>query len=394
MAEGQSRSNLWGYAGSFLAGAVIGGRIMYMLDPDAGTRRRRYMQDKTCRFFRIAADAADKSVRDMKNRARGVIAQSLRSVRAEDVSDPVLEERVRSKLGRIVSHPGAIDVSASQGTVRLRGRVLERELDQLLPQLYKIRGGRRIESQFEVHQEASAHPDLQGGRESSGPLPEWKQQRWSPTARVIAGSAGVTALRVAWTAGALGFPLALAGSGFLLRALTNKPVRGALGVTRDKSGIELEKTMEIQAPVEQVYGFWANPESFSRIMSHVKEVKKIGDGLYHWTVSGPAGVSVSWDAVITKQIPNKLIAWESVPGSTVQNAGIARFQSSESGGTRIHIRISYNPIGGIVSHALASLFGSDPKTALDEDFVLLQSFFERGKTTAHGESIRPEQLHV
>lgn len=394
MAEEQSRGSFWGYAGSFLAGAVIGGRIMYMLDPDAGTKRRRYMQDKAGRLFRVAADAADKSVRDIKNRTRGVIAQSLRSVRSEDVSDVVLEERVRSKLGRIVSHPGALDVSASQGTVKLCGRVLERELEQLIPQLYKVRGVRRIESNFEVYREASGHPDLQGGQESSGPLPEWKQRRWSPTARVIAGSAGVTALRVAWTAGAMGFPLALAGSGFLLRALSNKPVRGALGMAKDKSGIELEKTMEIQAPVEKIYALWANPESFSRVMSHVKEVRKIGDGLYHWTVSGPAGVSVSWDATITKQIPNKLIAWESIPGSSVQNAGIARFQSTANGGTRIHIRISYNPIGGIVSHALASLFGSDPKSALDEDFVRLQSFFEQGKTSAHGKSIRPEQLPV
>ncbi len=379
---------------SCIASAAIGARLMYLFDPDSGTRRRRHIQDKATHFFRMSANAADKSLRDLGNRTRGAVAEAVSAVKRDDVSDEVLVERVRAKLGRLVSHPNLIDVTASHGRITLSGLILEREMERLIPHLYSVRGVRYIENRLDARKEVGRTPSLQGKEELRGPLPEFQQKRWSPTARIIAGSAGITALRFAWTAGSLGIPLALAGGGVLLRAFTNRPVRGALGMTDSRRGIELEKTMEIHAPVERVYELWSNPESLPKVMSHVKEVRKIGDETYHWTVSGPAGVSVSWDATITSRIPNRILAWESIPGATVQNAGIVRFDPTPNGGTRVHLRISYNPVGGVVSHALASLFGANPKHALDEDFVRLKSFLEEGKTTVHGQTVTSQALHT
>ena len=95
-------------------------------------------------------------------------------------------------------------------------------------------------------------------------------------------------------------------------------------------------------------------------------------------VDGPAGVPVEWDAVITKQVPEQVLAWKSVPGSAIAQAGIIRFDSNTDGSTRVDIRFSYNPPAGAIGHAVAALFGADPKREMDEDLVRMKTLIEGG----------------
>jgi len=80
-----------------------------------------------------------------------------------------------------------------------------------------------------------------------------------------------------------------------------------------------------------------------------------------------------------------------VPGSAVRNAGMVRFDSV-NGGTRVHLRMSYNVIGGVVAHTVASLIGADPKHVLDSDLGRMKSLFEQGRTTAHHHTVTREQM--
>jgi uncharacterized membrane protein len=81
-----------------------------------------------------------------------------------------------------------------------------------------------------------------------------------------------------------------------------------------------------------------------------------------------------------------------VEGSTVETAGRVRFRSTSDGGTEIDVKMSYNPPAGVVGHAVATLFGADPKRAMDEDMVRLKSLLEEGKTRADGEPVRLEEV--
>jgi uncharacterized membrane protein len=99
-----------------------------------------------------------------------------------------------------------------------------------------------------------------------------------------------------------------------------------------------------------------------------------------------------WDAEITERVPDEVLAWRSVPGAVIANAGIVRFERCPDGSTRLDLRMSYNPPAGAVGHAVASIFGADPKHALDDDMVRFQSLLERGKTTAHGAPVRIEEI--
>jgi uncharacterized membrane protein len=113
-------------------------------------------------------------------------------------------------------------------------------------------------------------------------------------------------------------------------------------------------------------------------MTNIQEVRATGEGRSHWKVKGPAGVPVEWDAIITEQIPNKLLAWKSVEGASIANAGIVRFDRSDDGTTRLEVKLSYNPPGGAMGHALAALLGADPKRQIDEDLVRMKTLIETG----------------
>lgn len=375
-----------------VSGVAIGCGLMYLLDPDRGHRRRMLMRDKAVRAVHVTSDFADKSVRDLENRARGVVAEAWARLRDRAVPDDVLVERVRARMGRAVSHPHAITVQAKDGIVTLSGPVLEHEVEHLLKEVRSVRGVKGIENRLEPHKQAENIPALQGGSHRQGSRFELLQEYWAPSTRTVVGLAGAGLLSVAPRNRLLRVPLGMAGSALILRALTNMPLHRALGLDDTRRVITLQKTVNIHAPIEEIYKLFANPENFSRIFEHVERVRHLRDDLYHWTVLGPGGLAISWDAVVTQNVPNRLIAWSSVPGSIVGNAGIVKFQQTPEGVTSVHIRMNYNPPAGAIGHLIASLFGADPKHALDDDMARLKSLFEIGKTTAHHERVTREEI--
>jgi uncharacterized membrane protein len=166
-----------------------------------------------------------------------------------------------------------------------------------------------------------------------------------------------------------------------------------VGVQSGSRAIDVYKTINIAAPVERVYEFWTNYENFPRFMPHIKQVQETSPGCSHWVASGPGKSTVEWDAEITEVIPNQLLAWQSVPGSTIENAGVVRFDQNAQG-TRVTVHLSYQPPAGAVGHALAKLFGFDPKQAMDQDLIRLKSLLEIGKTRINGALVTPENLHI
>src|SRR5918996_24565 len=100
--------------------AALGAAAMYLLDPDRGRRRRAIARDKVRSFAYRAGDLVDAAKRDASHRIQALHATTRRLRTRDDApSDEVLAERVRARLGRVVSHPHAVRVSAEGGRVRL-----------------------------------------------------------------------------------------------------------------------------------------------------------------------------------------------------------------------------------------------------------------------------------
>jgi hypothetical protein len=132
------------------------------------------------------------TARDLQHRLSGLAARTLdRMIEEPAPSDDVLAERVRAQLGRLVSHPGAIDVGASSGRITLSGPVFEAEVGQLLNGVGDVAGVTAIENRLEPHRDAAHVSALQGPRPKTVPAAPAKWLRWTPTARLVAGLAGL-----------------------------------------------------------------------------------------------------------------------------------------------------------------------------------------------------------
>jgi uncharacterized membrane protein len=363
-----------------LAGLGFGVGLMSLLDPISGGRRRALVRDKVSRTVNKTGDALGATARDVRHRTRGLLAETRARFGPGAADDQVLAERVRSAMGRVVSHPRSIEVTAQDGRVTLSGPILADEVDRLLSTVSSVRGVQGVDNRLEVHQEPGDVPGLQGGVRRPGARPDILQENWSPTTRLLVGAAG-GALAL-WGLGrrdAVGTLAGLAGLGMVVRGLTDIETSRLLGVGAGRRAIDVQKDINILAPVDKVFEFWSAWENFPRFMRNVREVRDLGGDRTRWVVAGPAGVPVEWDAEVTRFEPNEVIAWKTIPGSTVDNAGIVQFRGNPDGTTTVDVRLSYNPPAGAVGHAVATVFLSDPKTEMDEDLNIMKQLIEQGE---------------
>lgn len=375
-----------------VGGVGLGAGLMYLADPRSGRFRRAHAQDKALHAAHGASGAAQIVARDMAHRSRGLFFEALGRVRREDLDDATLEARVRSALGRVCSHPHSIDVRCNQGRVRLEGVILAAEHKRVLSRLRRVRGVHELNDTLAVHERAGKHPDLQGGVWRTGDRPEFFQRHWSPAARFLAVLGGASL--AAWgfsRPDVLGKVVGGAATVLGLRGLTNLELRRLTGFGAGRMAIAFHKDVIVNAPVEEVFAFWSAMENFPRFMSHVEEVRRDAEDLWHWRVRGPAGTTFQWDAVVTRFEPNLMLSWQSVEGALIENAGLIRFQRESDTQTRLDIRLFYNPPVGAIGHAFARLLGADPKRQMDDDLLRFKSLLERGKTTGH-ETVTREQL--
>jgi len=279
----------------------------------------------------------------------------------------------------MISHPHAIRVDAQDGNLTLRGPILQHEVHDLLRAVGRVAGVKHVDCQLEVHKQAGDIAALQGGRQRPGDRFELMQENWAPATRLVMGSLGAGigfygfARRDIW-----GAFIGLFGASLLVRSASNLETRRLIGAGAGRRGVDIQKTININASPQDVFDFWRNYDNFPLFMHNVREVKDLGNGRSRWRIAGPAGTPVEFNSVITAYIPNELIAWKSEEGSIIRSAGIVRFDRNTDGSTRVNIQMTYNPVAGAVGHAVAALFGADPKSEMDADLARLKTLIETG----------------
>lgn len=149
-----------GLVGAMLAGAGL----MYLLDPDRGARRRALVRDQATSAQRRAIRTLQATFEDARSRASGTLAEAQQRWRGEDVPDGTLVERVRSRLGLVSSDPSAIEVTAREGCVTLRGVVGRAELAAIVRAAKWTRGVRLVDDQLEARDDnaTEARPSATG----------------------------------------------------------------------------------------------------------------------------------------------------------------------------------------------------------------------------------------
>ena len=210
-----------------LTTAAAGAGLMYLLDPERGRRRRAIVRDRLVRAAHRTGDAVDATSRDVGNRARGVVAELRSRLANVEVSDGVLHERVRARIGSVIGHAGAIDIAVIEGQVSLRGPVLAGDVDRLVRRVRSVPGVREVINQLDVHDEPGGVPGLQGRSRPprGGEVFELLQTHWSPTARLFASLSGAAMVLWGWRRLDLpGILLTAGGVMVLLRGVRKEPL--------------------------------------------------------------------------------------------------------------------------------------------------------------------------
>lgn len=349
-------------------GLAAGCATMYYLDPQRGKRRRAFVRDQGVHAAHAVANTCEKAGRDFAHRTAGILA-GMKCKSEGIVSDDVLLERVRSAVGHAVD-ASKLEISVTNGTVIVAGRVPSAEAKRLLKKIWSIHGVRGLD--------ASALT-LEDGSSGSSTLRQ-RPVRWTPAKQAIVGAGGAFASAGAIAiGGAVGVVLGVSGAAAMIRAISNRPLSSIVGRNGRAAAIDVQKTINIHVPVAQVFDFWADPLNYPKALAHVVDVSKTGFNRYRWHVAGPAGTEVKWEGRIVRLEANKLLEWASFPDSMVRNEGTVRLDSNDDGSTTVHVRLHYIPPVGLLGHFVAELFRADPKNELHSDLARLKTMFEQGE---------------
>ncbi len=164
-----------------------------------------------------------------------------------------------------------------------------------------------------------------------------------PDRRVLEIGGGVLLALVGFIRGGLiGAGAQLAGVALSAHGATQKPVSRRM---------RIHKEITVRAPVREVYEFWSHYENFPRFMKHVLEITGDDGARSHWKVAGPGGRTYEWEAEELVRIPNRTIAWRSLPGAVVEHHGRVHFEAMDARTTRINVHLAYEPPIGTLTDA-------------------------------------------
>jgi uncharacterized membrane protein len=150
--------------------------------------------------------------------------------------------------------------------------------------------------------------------------------------------------------------------------------------TEAKRARKIVKTCTIKRSREELFRFWRDLENLPRFSKHLLSVRKINDQESHWVVKSPAGTTSEWDAIITNEHENHLIAWESIKGSEIDNAGSVRFEPAPGEqGTEVRVTLAYIPPIGKLGAMVARLYGEEPDIQVEEDLGRFKALMEAGE---------------
>jgi uncharacterized membrane protein len=160
--------------------------------------------------------------------------------------------------------------------------------------------------------------------------------------------------------------------------------------TDDGRGSLVRSSIAIGRPVGEVYAFWRDFENLPRFMKHLASVRDLGGGRTRWRVEGPGGMQAEWEAELVQERAAELLAWKSVPGSDVDNAGTVRFRAGRTPDeTIVTVELRYAPPAGTLGKALLRLLRREPGQQLRDDLRRLKQVLETGSVVLSDASAVP-----
>lgn len=134
---------------------------------------------------------------------------------------------------------------------------------------------------------------------------------------------------------------------------------------------KIEQSVDINSPVSTAYQQLCRFEDYPQFMDNVQEIKQQGANHLHWCVE-KNGKEIEWEAEITDQVEDKLIAWRNTTGA--KQVGRISLQSSATDKTRITMSLETDDVA-------TGEAGKSAKQKLERDLQRLKEYIETAADT-------------
>jgi uncharacterized membrane protein len=177
-----------------------------------------------------------------------------------------------------------------------------------------------------------------------------------------------------------GLGMAALGGALLQRGAKGTRISRALGLEAAEP-LHITEAVQVSATPEQVYRFWRDLQNLPRFMRHLESVTPQPDGrISRWVARLSGAPEMSWDAEVVEDTPGQVMAWRSLPGADVENAGTVRFVELPHGrGTGVRVDILYRPPAGALGRPFARLLTPVVRQQIREDVRRFKSVIEAGE---------------
>jgi uncharacterized membrane protein len=175
---------------------------------------------------------------------------------------------------------------------------------------------------------------------------------------------------------------AVVGGFLLYRGLAGKrsisEVYHSIEKVANGRSLNIRASMVINKPREEVYSLWRNLSNLPLFMKHLRSVQEQDETYSHWTMEIPGGVgTLQWEAEIVKERHGEMIAWQSLPGASIKNAGKVGFRDSLGGeGTTVEVVLTYHAPLGRTGEQVARLFTPIFRNVIEQDIRGFKEFVE------------------
>lgn len=180
----------------------------------------------------------------------------------------------------------------------------------------------------------------------------------------------------------------------LMTGHDDAPVTASKQIDPDRA--LLAESVTINRPARELYDFWRDPTNLVQFMDNIAAIEPIDRDRSRWTVKAPMGREVSWEAVITRDVPGSEIYWQSAPGADIANSGRIEFRDAGKRGTIVRAVIAYDPPGGTIGQFVAKLFQREPRIQTRRDLHRFKQLMETGEvaTSARNRRIHEERYGI
>ena len=155
--------------------------------------------------------------------------------------------------------------------------------------------------------------------------------------------------------------------------------RRVASLVKGGRGVNFQKTITVNRPVQEVFSFWRHLENLPKFMKNVQSVSSNGGNITHW-IAKIDGTTVEWDAETIEARANEVLSWQSLPAAEVDSAGSIWFRPAPGNrGTVVKVALKYAPVGGKATVKIAKLFGKDANAIMEDDLLRFKSLIETGE---------------